>query len=58
MVCDAGCEAMTGAAHTVTVATALSVLPQEFVTRTQYVVDAPGMTVSELLFVPTGVLAP
>jgi hypothetical protein len=52
---DAGCPVMAGGAQIVTVAAVLFATWQP-VTRTQYVVVEEGVTVSEGLFVPTGVV--
>jgi hypothetical protein len=55
IVCDCGCVVIDGAvqaAVTVTVAGALSIVPQLFVTRAKYVLVLVGETVTEVPVAP------
>ncbi|HEX6085277.1 MAG TPA: hypothetical protein VF266_12180 [Thermoanaerobaculia bacterium] len=58
IVTDCGSPVIVVGLHTVTVAGALSSVPQLFVTRTKYVVVAVGDTVTELLVAPLIAVVP
>jgi hypothetical protein len=58
IVCDCGPVVIAAGLHTVTVAGALSSVPQLFVTRTKYVVVVVGETVTELLVAPLIAVVP